>query len=62
MRLHYKRLWFLPRTLHRLHPRDHKKQEPAEAWPLDLEDGLRVGGYIFANHAAILRFFPLLTL
>ena len=48
MRLHYKRPWFLQRTLHRLHRHDHQKQELAEAWLLDLED--RIGKYIFANH------------
>jgi hypothetical protein len=51
MRSLYKRPWFLQRTLHRLHPHDHQKQDLAEAWLLDLEDG-----------AAILPFFLLLGL
>ena len=49
MLLHYKRLWFLQRTLHRLHPHDHQKQELAETWIFDIED--RVGKYISANHS-----------
>ena len=38
MRLHYRRPWFLQRTLRHLHPHDYKKRELADAWFLDLED------------------------